>query len=46
MRELDFISIYLYAKRTFLSLRFLMKREPYGFPFFVPKNQLLAFLTR
>ena len=28
-----------------LSLRFLMKREPYGFPFFVPENQLLAFLT-
>jgi len=22
-----------------------MKREPNGFPFFVPKNQLLAFLT-
>ena len=28
-----------------LSLRHLMKREPYGFPFFVPGNQLLAFLT-
>jgi len=28
-----------------LSLRHLMKREPYGFPFFVPENQLLAFLT-
>ena len=28
-----------------LSLRFLMKREPNGFPFFVPDNQLLAFLT-
>jgi hypothetical protein len=28
-----------------LSLRFLMKREPYGFPFFVSENQLLAFLT-
>ena len=29
-----------------LSLRHLMKREPNGFPFFVPENQLLAFLTR
>ena len=28
-----------------LSLRHLKKREPYGFPFFVPGNQLLAFLT-
>ena len=29
-----------------LSLRHLMKREPYGFPFFVPENQLLAFELR
>ena len=32
-------------RERYLSLRFLMKREPYGFPFFVPENQLLAFLT-
>ncbi len=29
-----------------LSLRFLMKREPYGFPFFVSKNLLLGFLIQ
>ena len=32
-------------RERYLSLRHLMKREPYGFPFFVPEKQLLAFFN-
>ena len=49
-RVVDYSSLENYRTERYrgfesLSLRFLMKREPYGFPFFVPENQLLAFLT-
>ena len=49
-RVVDYSSLENYRTERYrgvesLSLRHLMKREPYGFPFFVPENQLFAFLT-
>ena len=36
-QSLRFMKAPLRVERESLSLCFLMKREPYGFPFFVPK---------
>ena len=36
-QSLRFMKAPLRVERESLSLRKLMKREPYGFPFFVPK---------